>query len=156
YPATVALGALLRSWNPNESDVPGFDEGLRVFDGADRAALELAALYRDCEVPFKVRGAPEVAAAAAKWTDTYLLAALGDPVNRVVGGTTHRSESNHFMYWKKKKGESARNYTPPTLVVKRCGFDRFLPLAEMADRQRLPPASPHLYLAVGAPPTVGT
>ena len=45
---------------------------LKRFNWSDPVQRETARLYRNAEVPFVLRGVPDVDATVARWTDKYL------------------------------------------------------------------------------------
>lgn len=108
YPHEWATLDVLGHWSPEDTNIPPkIHQGLCVFDY--RKDYVKALTYRNAELPFIVKGDPEVAAAVERWnTPTYMDQLLGSEV-------MHRaeySETNHFMYW--RPGDASRvNPKPP-------------------------------------------
>ncbi len=139
---------VLRQWPADDPELPASGilyQGLCVFDVRKNGNLEKALNYRNAEVPFVVRGDPQIAQTVERWnTPDYLQALIGDTPQG-----TELSASGSFTYWtdsgvdKKKYPE----YKPPTQVSEMT-FSEWLELANVTDSKLLTPESPHYYFKV--------
>mmetsp|Transcript_34302 Transcript_34302/g.110156 ORF Transcript_34302/g.110156 Transcript_34302/m.110156 type:complete len:505 (-) Transcript_34302:186-1700(-) len=153
YPPTEPLVEILKRWNPDNVTVPTpFKETLQVFNYSDPSERELAAAYRDAELPFKLYDIPTIEAVRVKWTDAYLVDAID--AKRNVQYKVERSENNHFMYWQHKSGASShyRDWRPPTTVVSGVSYAKWLDWARAADAEGAPADDVHHYLMMGTQP----
>jgi hypothetical protein len=97
YPFAWNLLDILAHW-PADDPEPRAQifQSLCVFDYVKDFGK--ARRYRDAELPFVIRGDPEVAKTIERWnTPYYLEALLGD-----VEHDTEYSVTNHFLYWTKE------------------------------------------------------
>ena len=159
YPYQWNILDVLDHWPADEYQNPRDDihMGLCRFDhSTDRDKI---LNYRALEVPFVVRGDPEVAWTAERWNaPTYM--------ERLMNDVPHRCEysiNNHFMYWNKpeKDANSLRrqrkvrkfgmgmhitkpdNWTQPTEMM-RMRYDDWIQHANVTD-DLLGPDQPHWY-----------
>lgn len=94
YPRAYPIKDLLDNWNPDDTTIPPkhYDSFCRFHYREDKAKIEA---YRKAEVPFVIRGVPEVERAAQRWSDVdYLNEQLGPYVPYL----SETSSSNHFMF----------------------------------------------------------
>lgn len=111
------LGDILANWPADDPDPPAASRiynGLCVFDY--RRDYEKALRYRNAEVPFVVRGDPDVAETVERWNaPNYVQALLGDAPQ-----PAEYSDSAQFLYWNTDYGEVHRDadWTPPTKHIK--------------------------------------
>lgn len=147
FPRYHPLLEIVRAWCPDEPARPAlFRESLQHFNYSEPSQRKLAAQFRDAEIPFKIYDIPEIDRVSAKWTDPYLLGALGaSPRNHV-----EKSKNNHFMYWN-IGGRRDSNFVPPTEVVS-MDFPSWAKLARRADEERLSNFSEHFYFMSNANP----
>jgi hypothetical protein len=95
----------------------------------------------DAEVPFIVKGDPEVAKAVERWnTEEYLEALLGR-----VEHDTEYSVTNHFLYWT-KEGVKPSDWKQPTKRMEMT-YKEWLARANVTD-SKLGPDMPHWYFRV--------
>lgn len=147
YPYYRSLLNIIKDWNPDNPDPPKvFFETLQHFDYSNATEREIAARFRDAEIPFKVYNVPEIDSVSNKWNDEYLLDVLAEGRG---GGHVEESKTNHFMYWK-IGNRDIRNYKPPTDVID-MKFNEWLPIAKKADEVKLTNASHHFYFMTNAP-----
>ena len=147
YPKYDSLLNIIKRWNPDNPDVPkDFKETLQHFNYSDLTQRKMAAAYRDAEVPFKLYDVPEFTQTSELWTDEYLASQLSKDGSQHV----EKSINNHFMFWN-MRGQTMRDYTPPTQVVK-LPFSQWLIEAYNADQNKLPNSSTHYYFMTGSPP----
>ena len=138
---------VVESWNPDNPDEPKFfQETLQHFDYGNPREREIAARYRDAEVPFKIYNVSGFLDVSHKWTDEYLTAELEKMKRK---SSVERSKNNHFMYWKGRKS-SKKGFIPPTEDVKGMTFPQWLELAKAADAMKLSNASAHYYFMAGS------
>ena len=113
YPREYPVMDIIKNWNP---DLPNYRpekiyQSLCYFDyGTDLAA---AYAYREAEVPFIVRGVPDVDDTVLRWSDPLYM-------RKMLKGKSYKveeSENNHFMYWTGKK-KKLRGWVEPTKNVK--------------------------------------
>ena len=98
YPAAYPLSQILTNWNPNVTSIPahyGLFSSLRLFNGSDPLELAEAETYRRNEVPFVVRRPPGLMPAVEKWTEAFLLDALGS-----TKMDCEINNNKNFMYYK--------------------------------------------------------
>ena len=147
YPHQWQTLEILKNWSPNDPNLPPSNtihQGICVFDY--RRDYVKAINYRNREVPFVVRGDPEVAQTVERWNSSpeYLSKLLGDTVYHRV----EYSESNQFMYWmlpgKKKKRTLPPGWTKPTSMM-RMTYKEWLEKANVTDDSLLQPNQPHWY-----------
>lgn len=148
YPHYTPLLDLLKSWNPDDPDVPNyFKETLQHFNYSCPIEREIAAKFRDAEVPFKLYDVPKVNEVVKLWNDEY----LSQMMKKDMTIRTERSKTNHFMFWKSKSYE---NFKQPTDFVQ-MSFDQWLEIAKKADREKLSSEVEHYYFhkseRIGAP-----
>lgn len=158
YPYAWNIIEVLDHWPPDDPNPPdNVHQGICVFDYKMDQAKVMH--YRDQELPFVVRGDPEVAATAERWNDPEYMAKLMNTVPH----RTEYSPNNHFMYWMKpnlptgtlaKKPnhkvhrfgyhvEAPVNWTQPTEMM-RMAYDEWLSHANVSDEE-LGPSKPHWY-----------
>lgn len=148
YPLYTPLLDIIKSWNPDDPEIPHyFKETLQHFNYSCPIDREIAAKFRDAEVPFKLYDVPKVNEVVKLWSDEYLSNVMREDVTI----RTERSKTNHFMFWKSK---SYANFKQPTDFVQ-MSFDRWLELAKKADSEKLPADVEHYYFhkseRIGAP-----
>jgi hypothetical protein len=96
YPYFSTLYSILESWNPDVPDPPTmFTESLQHFNYSNIHERDMARLYRDAEVPFKLYDIPDVDKVRDLWTNEYLL----DQFKYNFDTHVESSTNNHFMYW---------------------------------------------------------
>jgi Cupin-like domain len=158
YPYAWNIMDLLKNWPPDDpTPHPDVYQGLCVFDF--KTDYDKAKNYRDQEVPFVVRGDPEVAIAVERWNAPGYMEHLMNTVEH----RTEYSENNHFLYWmapnqpakkqkKKKKVNShwgnfdidvPANWSSPTKMM-RMQYLEWLKHANVTD-EHLGPDKPHWY-----------
>lgn len=141
YPYQWKTLHVLENWSPNDPHSPPSEihQGLCVFDY--RRDYLKALNYRKREVPFVVRGDPEVAQAVERWNQPDYMSAM-------VGGVQHRceySDSNQFMYWlSRKKDKPPPDWKKPTTMM-RMTYEEWLKRANITDASLLGPDKPHYY-----------
>lgn len=165
YPYAWNILDVLKNWPPDDP-TPHLDihQGWCVFDY--QTEYDKAKNYRNHELPFVVRGDPEVASAVERWNAPGYM-------ERLMNTVLHRaeySENNHFLYWmkpnvpagglsdkqlkkikKKKKNpfggpwkiEAPANWSQPTKMLRMEYKDWFVH-ANVTDDQ-LGPNKPHWY-----------
>ena len=162
YPYAWNILDLLNHWPPDDTTPRSeIHQGWCVFDYATE--YNKAMHYRDQELPFVVRGDPQVAAAVERWNAPGYMEQLMNTV-------PHRAEysgSNHFLYWmkpsqpkkprkhekppQKKKNkfwsgynvEKPANWSEPTKLL-RMEYMDWLAHANVTD-DKLGPNMPHWY-----------
>eukprot|EP01031_Cornospumella_fuschlensis_P034984 gene34984-42366_t len=143
----TSLYSVVEKWNPDNPEVPeSFREVLQHFNYNDPAEREMAARYRDAEMPFKLYNVPEFQETSNKWTDEYL--------NQHIEGSSRRShversKNNHFMFWSGKP-RSLQEFTPPTQIISDMRFTEWLRIAKEADLNKLSNSTEHFYFMSGA------
>jgi hypothetical protein len=152
YPYEWKTPVLLDHWKPDDPNPPTkIHQGLCVFDY--RRDYVKALNYRRQELPFVVRGDPDVAQAVERWTTPgYMEEMLGDVMHRA-----EYSENNHFMYWmpegagrnKKRHGKPPKRapppgWKPPTKMI-RMKYKDWVQHANVTDERLLGPDQPHWY-----------
>jgi hypothetical protein len=152
YPSSIyrSLLSIIQDWNPDHPDAPlHFKETLQHFNYSNPIERNIAQVYRDAEVPFKLYNVPEFDQTVALWSDGYLIKNLDN------GHTAHveQSKSNHFMFWN-MRGLKDKTFVPPTNVVN-LSFKEWLLKAHEADAQKLSNASTHYYFMTGVSPNDG-
>ena len=139
---------VLSQWPADDPELPAsgkLHQGLCVFDLRDEGNLNKAMNYRNAEVPFVVRGDPQVAQTVERWNAPHYLSSL---IGEAPQGA-ETSSSGKFTYWtlsgvdKHKYGD----YQHPT-EIKEMTFGEWLELANVTDSQLLTPESPHYYFKV--------
>lgn len=148
YPQYISLLELIEQWNPDHPDIPtNFMETLQHFNYSDSNEREIAARYRDAEVPFKLYAVPEVNKVTDKWTVDYL-----SSKTRYSGARVERAEHNHFMFWSHKNMRRVDpNWKQPTDTVS-MSFAKWHELAMAADQNKLSNESEHYYFHTNAMP----
>jgi hypothetical protein len=124
YPVYRPLLDIVKAWSPDSPDISGrFEETLQHFNYSNPQEREMAAKYRDAEVPFKIYDIPDFNCVVQKWSDDeYLSSNLrGRHASHV-----ELSSNNHFMFWK-ETGKRLENFVPPTEFVKNMNFDQVSP-----------------------------
>lgn len=109
YPYAWNTLDLLKHWPPDDTTPRSeIHQGWCVFDYATE--YDKAMHYRDQELPFVVRGDPQVAASVERWNAPGYMEQLMNTV-------PHRAEysgSNHFLYWMKpSQPKKQRKREPP-------------------------------------------
>ncbi|CAJ1961855.1 unnamed protein product [Cylindrotheca closterium] len=140
YPYQWKTFDVITDWKPNDVNPPSqIHQGICVFDY--RKDYVKALNYRKAEVPFVVRGDPEVAQTIERWhTDDYISKLLGDAKHRC-----EYSETNQFMYWiNRNKDKPPPGWKKPTKML-RITFDEWLKNANITDASKLAPDQPHYY-----------
>mmetsp|Transcript_35156 Transcript_35156/g.85067 ORF Transcript_35156/g.85067 Transcript_35156/m.85067 type:complete len:622 (-) Transcript_35156:81-1946(-) len=103
YPYAWNLLEVLNHWGPDDPQIPSDSkvfQGLCIFDY--EKDYDKAMNYRRQELPFVVKGDPEVQETAKRWNAPGFM-------ERMLGNVRHRteySESNHFLYWQPPRGQS--------------------------------------------------
>ena len=146
YPQYISLLELIEQWNPDLPDIPAeFLETLQHFNYSDLKEREIAARFRDAEVPFKLYDVPEVNKVTEKWSVDYL-----SSTTRYSGARVERAEHNHFMFWSHKNMHRVDpNWKQPTDTVS-MSFAKWNELAMSADHYKLPNDTAHYYFHVNA------
>jgi Cupin-like domain len=151
YPPLQTLGDMMTNW-PQDQDFPGahqrpIPEVLLRFNYSNPEELELAAKFRDAELPFKLYDIPEVTAATLKWTDDYV-AENFDGAGFFRGrrhGETSSSLMDRIMGKKPNIGHSSEFTRPPPTASGQCQespnnfFAFFLPNLWDVKTMGLPP-----------------
>ena len=139
---------VLRQWPADDPELPASGrlyQGLCVFDLRKKGNLKKALNYRNAEVPFVVRGDPQVAQTVERWNaPDYLQALIGDTPQG-----TELSASGSFTYWTDSSVDKKKypEYKPPTQVSEMT-FSEWLELANVTDSKLLTPDSPHYYFKI--------
>merc|ERR1719223_2404345 len=118
------LGDLLTDWHPNDTSLdkwaaskahPSKGKHLRRFDFSNPEQKQLAATYREHEVPFILYNIPALdLAMKTGFSKENLTKAFGDEPRNV-----EKSLDNNFMYFKYKDGKDKKikksypDWTPP-------------------------------------------
>jgi len=166
YPYAWPILDVLNNWPPDDPtpQLNGIHQGLCVFDYKDD--YDKALTYRTMELPFIVRGDPEVAASVERWNSPGYM-------DKLMGAVLHRTEysgNNHFMYWMKPnlspdeakirreaeakankrkhhfggyRVEKPANWSQPTQMM-RMNYEEWVSHANVSDDQ-LGPDKPHWY-----------
>jgi hypothetical protein len=147
YPVYASLLSIIEGWNPDQPDPPSvFIETLQHFNYSDPFEREIAARFRDAEVPFKLYNVPEVDAITDKWSDSYLTEVFQRESHRV-----EVAEANHFMFWSHNSMKGIDpNWKPPTETIK-MSFPEWRKIAADADKNKLPNNTKHYYFHANAP-----
>lgn len=145
-----SLYEVVSSWNPDTPEQPPFfQETLQHFDYGNPREREIAARYRDAEIPFKIYNVSEFNEVSHLWTDDYLSVELAKMKRR---NSVERSKSNHFLYWKGKKMKNKKGYVPPTEQISDVSFPEWLAMAKKADAKKLSSNATHYYFMTGSQP----
>lgn len=148
YPMERNLQEIIESWNPDYPDIPAnFRETIQHFNFSDPYERQLAVLFRDAEVPFKIYNVPEVDKISMKWTDSYLSKQFSKSDFRI-----EKSSTNHFMFWSSPQWRGMGSFKPPTEVITDLNFDSWRALAKKADDLKLANDSTHFYFMSNAQP----
>jgi len=147
---------LLTSWPADDMEHPKSGmvyNGLCIFDY--RKDFDKATRYRDAEVPFVVRGDPDVARTVERWNQQHYLSALfGD-----IKMQTEYSETSQFMYWNtrhtSRKTIEETKWTAPTKELEMT-YEEWLKVANLTDDALLGPDKPHHYFKVTGPSGTAT
>lgn len=141
------LYTILERWNPDNPEIPeSFREVLQHFNYGDPVEREMAAKYREAEMPFKLYNVSGFQETSNKWTDVYLNEKLEGSSRR---SHVERSKNNHFMFWSGKP-QSLREFTPPTQIISDMRFTEWLHIAKEADQNKLSNITEHFYFMSGA------
>lgn len=131
YPVYESLVSILERWNPCHPDPPkAFHETLLHFNYSNPHELEMAKVYRDHNLPFKLYAIPELEAAGKKWSIDYLSSRLRNPNNSRV----EESDSRHFLFWKANQESMRSNYKPPTRL-RSLSFREWFRLTQSGDNK---------------------
>lgn len=157
YPELEPMGDLLARWPQDSVDDPPSTivEKLMRFDYSDPHQRQMAELYRNAELPFKVYNVPEVIAAAAKWTDEYVSAhfdgksSFFSPEN-LSHGMCQESHDNFFAFFT-PMGWQMSKMGPPPFRNNDWTFRKWSTHATYADATRLSFDQPHFYWQAGVP-----
>ena len=135
YPIQWPARTVLRSWLPNETEIPvQIHQGLCFFDF--ETDIDKAWNYLDKDKPFVMRNTPDFVAAAKRWDQPrYLETLLGD-----TNYTVHASSSHQFLYWSRKQ-HPPKNWTEPT-HVRRIPYHEYLKLKSRPSKAN----ETHFYL----------
>jgi hypothetical protein len=153
------LGDLLTDWHPNDTSLykwsqsrahPNRGQHLRRFDFSNATQKELAATYREHEVPFILYNLPALdLAMKTAFSKTSLTKVFGDIPRHV-----EKSADNNFMYYKGKLSEKAKKQFPdwiPPQEDTTMTFKNFLKEAREADEEnRAAGAKPLHYMTLSA------
>jgi hypothetical protein len=143
YPFAWKLLKILNHWPADEPEPrTQIFQSLCVFDYVKD--YKKAKRYRDAEVPFVVKGDPEVAKTVERWnTPHYVDALLGH-----VEHDTEYSVTNHFLFWRRKKDAEAnpRDWKQPTQRM-HMTYKEWLAQANVTDT-KLGPDMPHWYFRI--------
>lgn len=183
YPKLSSLEDLMQQW-PQDQDyafaattadgttatsTSTIHETLQHFNYSDPAQLQMAKLFRDAELPFKLYGVPDVEAAATKWTDEYVGTMFGDHTAGLLfgrggntakwrgddipmaKGTAQESRTNYFAFYVAKSWDVERMGLAPTRNND-WSYDTWAKHAVYADAVSLPADKPHFYWQSGVPP----
>lgn len=129
YPRLWPLVDILDHWNPDDVRVPRsyYEQGafasIKVLDWNDPKQRKEAEALRNAELPFVVRGVPELLEVNRRWTNPHLATVMGSHAKQ-----TETNEGNHFMYWNrgardaraavKQGGTSPSGWEQPTIDTK--------------------------------------
>lgn len=157
YPELEPMGDLLARWPQDAVDDPPSPivEKLMRFDYSDPHQREMAEVYRNAELPFKVYNIPEVTAAATKWTDEYVSAhfdgksSFFSPEN-LSHGMCQESHDNFFAFFT-PMGWQMSKMGPPPFRNNDWTFRKWSTHATYADATRLSFDQPHFYWQAGVP-----
>lgn len=145
YPHQWQTLELLNNWSPNDPTIPTkIYQGICIFDY--RRDYVKALNYRKQEVPFVVRGDPEVAETVERWNSPEYLSKLL-AMNNDVQHRVEFSESNQFMYWmlpKNNRRTLPPGWKKPTTLM-RMTYNKWLDHANKTDASLLAPDRPHWY-----------
>jgi hypothetical protein len=139
YPYQWKTLDIVNRWNPNDPNPPTeIYQGLCIFDYRQDYVKILK--YRQQELPFVVRGDPEVAAVVERWNSPeYLSKMLAEKQHRV-----EYSENNQFMFWvNRKKQPPPEGWKQPTTMMK-MSYQEWLSRANVTD-DKLGTDKPHWY-----------
>lgn len=133
---------IIKNWNPDDPNFrpDNIYSSLCYFDYSVESDLSAAFAYRDAEVPFVVRGVPDLDDTVMRWADPLYLRKLLKGKEYKV----ERSEDNHFMYWRSGKStKKLRGWKEPTHMTKMT-YDRWLESASKTHDAR----GTHYYFRV--------
>jgi hypothetical protein len=153
YPVFTPLGELMDRWNHHDDYDGIFEETLMHFNYSNPAELEMARVYREKQLPFKLYDVPELQAAGEKWTDEYVNEhfshSSGFPRSN---GMAQESPNHYFAFFIPQKWNVMELGLPPT-VENDWSYGKWAEHARYADSVRLSPHQPHFYWQSGVPPT---
>jgi hypothetical protein len=139
YPRAYPVLDVLKNWPPDSPTArpDRIHQQLCTFDYGDVDQREAALRYQEAEVPFIVRGVPDLDEAVLRWGgDGYLEEMFGGQEFKV-----EYSENNHFMYWRSMSKRQMLDFKPPTSMVDMT-YPAWLSKALTSPAS---PASPHWY-----------
>lgn len=139
---------ILTSWPADDMEYPksgSIYNGLCIFDY--QKDYDKAMTYRDAELPFVVKGDPDVARTVERWNQQhYLSALLGD-----LKMPAEFSETSQFMYWSTRHASRHQieetKWEAPTQMLEMTYGD-WHKVANLTDEKLLAPDMPHHYFKV--------
>lgn len=141
---------VLSQWPADDPELPAsgkLHQGLCIFDLQKdyEENMRKALNYRNAEVPFVVRGDPNVAQTVERWNAPHYLSTL---IGEVPQGA-ETSSSATFTYWTTGGVDTHKykDFKRPT-EINEMTFGEWLELANVTDSQLLTPESPHYYFKV--------
>eukprot|EP00815_Leptocylindrus_aporus_P004427 CAMPEP_0116069312 /NCGR_PEP_ID=MMETSP0322-20121206/12225_1 /TAXON_ID=163516 /ORGANISM="Leptocylindrus danicus var. apora, Strain B651" /LENGTH=457 /DNA_ID=CAMNT_0003556677 /DNA_START=95 /DNA_END=1468 /DNA_ORIENTATION=+ len=149
YPHAFPVKEVLNHWQPDEPS--NFPENYEIYQGIcvfqwGRDSAEKILNYRSAEVPYVIRGDPDVTETARRWSHPeYLHELLGDQPQK-----SEFSLNNHFMYWKApQKGRTPpKGWKKPT-ENRKISYNEWFKKANV-DESQLTTNSPHWYYRINA------
>jgi len=147
YPQEYPVMDVINNWPPDVVMRPEkIYRGLCYFNW--ETDQQIAVKYQEAEVPFVVRGHPDVEATAFRWKDTNYV----DQFLQSKKYMTEYSENNHFMYWRGgKKSKEFKGWNPPT-TMKSMKFNEWMDHAKAKGRpaEKIDRNEEHWYFRVSA------
>lgn len=161
YPKLKTIFQLMYEWDQDHEKEGVIEETLLHFNYSDPKEREMALIFREAEVPFKVYDVPEVSAATLKWTDEYVAkhfrnhkSGRTDSLLRDKGempaaeGTAQESPNHYFAFYNRQFWDLNSMGLPPTRDND-FTFERWAQHARYADAKRLSSDQPHYYWQSG-------
>jgi hypothetical protein len=150
------LHDVLSQWPADDVEIPASGkiyQGICIFDYQRTGDYEKALRYRNAEVPFVVKGDPDVARSVERWNvPHYLETLLGD-----TRQGTEFSNSGTFTYWTQNgvnhhlypmdnnnNNNDNNKWTAPVELTEMT-FNEWIEKANITDERLLQPDSPHYY-----------
>jgi hypothetical protein len=141
YPYAWNIIEILHHWPSDDPEPrPQLHQAICVFDYQKDHAKAMA--YRDAELPFVVKGDPQVAKTVERWNAPhYMDALLGN-----IQHETEYSETSHFLYWDPSKQSlpaAATTQQQPTKIM-HMAYAEWFEHAN-ATEDMMGPDKPHWY-----------
>jgi hypothetical protein len=152
------LHNILSQWPADDVEIPTSGkiyQGICIFDYQRTGDYEKALRYRNAEVPFVIRGDPNVARTVERWNAPHYLETL-------LGNTsqgTEFSNSGTFTYWTQNgvnhhlypmynnNNNDSKKWKAPVELTEMT-FNDWIEKANITDEKLLQPDSPHYYFKV--------